>query len=74
MKWDEGHRGGFSPRDPPLATGRKLSDEPGRVLGCPSLLPHWHGLPVGHCTLYNPARSVPQFTLGGEEGRARGAD
>lgn len=36
MKRDEGHRGGFSHRDPPLATGKS----PGRVLGPPSLLPH----------------------------------
>lgn len=33
MKQDEGHRGGFSHRDPPLATGKRLSDEPGEGFG-----------------------------------------
>lgn len=40
MKWPEGHRGAFSPRDPPLATGKRLRDEPGEGFGAPSLLPH----------------------------------
>lgn len=33
MKGDEGHTEGFSPTDPPLAAGKRLSDEPGQGFG-----------------------------------------
>lgn len=33
MKRDEGHTGAFSPRDPPLATGKRLRDEPREGFG-----------------------------------------
>lgn len=40
MKQAEGHRGGFSPRDPPWLLARGSGMSPGKVLGPPSLLPH----------------------------------
>lgn len=75
MKRGEGHTGVFSPRDPPLATGKRLRDEPGEGFGASFPAPRPCVVMAARAaSLCNPARSVPQFTLGGEEGGARGAD